>query len=92
MSPARTFPIWQLMKTLRQNAVRVIDLFRLWDTDEDGTISRKEFSKGMAVLLGKNGSTSEDYDVLFDELDKNKDGELEFKELNQVRCGAPWTS
>ena len=33
----------QLKDALRANAGRVIDLFREWDTDGDGEVSRKEF-------------------------------------------------
>ena len=35
----------QLRNVLKENAVRVIDLFRDWDEDGDGTISKKEFAK-----------------------------------------------
>ena len=33
----------QLRKMLAKNATRVIDLFRQWDDDGNGTISKKEF-------------------------------------------------
>ena len=40
----------QLRDLLTQNAVRVIDLFREWDEDGDGTVSKKEFRKAMPML------------------------------------------
>ena len=40
----------QLKDALRANAGRVIDLFREWDTDGDGEVSRKEFHVAMPRL------------------------------------------
>ena len=35
---------------LTTNAVRVIDLFREWDEDGDGIVSKKEFRRAMPLL------------------------------------------
>ena len=35
----------QLRDALSKNAVRVIDLFRDWDDDQSGNVSKKEFRK-----------------------------------------------
>ena len=43
-------PPSQLRNMLSKNAVRVIDLFREWDEDGDGTVSKKEFRKAMPLL------------------------------------------
>ena len=40
----------QLRQILIDNAVRVIDLFRDWDDDGDGRVSKKEFRKAMKML------------------------------------------
>ena len=40
----------QLAAALRKNATRVLDLFRSWDTDGDGTVTRKEFHTAMERL------------------------------------------
>ena len=40
----------QLGAALKANAGRVIDLFRGWDTDGDGEVSRKEFHKAVRAL------------------------------------------
>ena len=40
----------QLRDALVTNAVRVIDLFREWDEDGDGTVSKKEFRKAVIHL------------------------------------------
>ena len=39
-----------LRHALTKNAVRVIDLFRDWDFNGDGQLSRKEFLKGVAMM------------------------------------------
>ena len=57
----------QLRDILSKNAVRVIDLFREWDEDGDGTVSKKEFRKAMP-LLGLDVPKKE-IDALFDEWD-----------------------
>ena len=40
----------QIAAALRSNSTRVIDLFREWDTDGDGEVSRAEFHKAMPLL------------------------------------------
>ena len=55
----------QLAKALRANAGRVIDLFREWDTDGDGSVSRKEFRVAMP-RLGFD-VPEKDIDALFNE-------------------------
>ena len=40
----------QIRDALTLNAVRVIDLFRDWDDDGDGRVSKKEFRKAMKML------------------------------------------
>ena len=40
----------QLRIALTQNAVRVIDLFREWDEDGDGNVSKAEFRRAMPML------------------------------------------
>jgi len=50
-------------------------LLLLMDRDQSGKVSRQEFMDFMAAE--------------FDRLDKNKDGELDVKELTQTRLSAP---
>ena len=73
----------QLRDILFKNAVRVIDLFHSWDTDGDGTISRKEFRQAMETL-GVVGP-KELFNELFDGFDFNRSGMISFK----VRRAAP---
>ena len=43
-------PIVQLKESLDAHASRVIDLFRKWDIDGDGTVDKKEFRAGLEHL------------------------------------------
>ena len=72
----------QLKQHLFREAVRIIDLFREWDEDGDGTVSKKEFRKAMP-MLGFNVPKVE-IDALFDEWDPDGSGSLSLKELNRV--------
>ena len=40
----------QLRHALTKNMVRVIDLFREWDENGDGTVSKQEFQRAMPML------------------------------------------
>ena len=70
---------------LTTNAVRVIDLFREWDEDASGSVSKKEFRKAMP-MLGLD-VPAEDVDALFDSWDPDGSGMLELKELTRVLKG-----
>ena len=67
---------------LTKNAVRVVDLFREWDDDESNTVSKAEFAKAMKAL-GYEGPP-EDVDAVFDSMDPDGSGSLEYKELNSL--------
>ena len=62
--------------------MRVIDLFREWDEDASGSVSKKEFREAMP-MLGLD-VPAEDVDALFDSWDPDGSGELELKELNKL--------
>jgi len=71
----------QIADALRNSSGRVLDLFREWDADGDGEISRKEFHAAMPKLgleVPKDAVNK-----LFDEWG-GKDGSLEFKELSKI--------
>ena len=60
----------------------MIDLFRDWDDDGDGTVSKKEFRKAMQTL----GLTvpREEVDALFDSFDPDGGGAIDYAELNKA--------
>ena len=72
----------QIRDALTANFVRVADLFREWDDDESGTVSRAEFSKAMKQL-GYEGS-DEDVQLVFDSMDPDGSGSLAYKELQDL--------
>ena len=76
-------PVNELLRdALSDNAVRVIDLFRDWDENQDGLISKQEFAKAMAPL-GIQVS-KEEAGALFDAFDPDGSGAIEYKELDQL--------
>ena len=72
----------QLRDVLVNNAVRVIDLFKEWDEDGDGTVSKKEFRRAMPML--KFEAPRKAIDALFDSWDPDGSGYIEYKELNNL--------
>ena len=65
------------------SAVRIIDLFREWDVDQSGDVTKKEFRKAMP-MLGLKGVSKEEIDALFDSFDPDGSGSVEYKELNKL--------
>ena len=72
----------QIRDYLSKAAVRVIDLFREWDDDNTGNISKKEFRKAMKQL--KCEVSKKQMDELFDSWDPDKSGSLEIKEIEKL--------
>ena len=77
----------QLAEALRANASRVLDLFRSWDTNSDGEVSRLEFHKAVPAL-GLEVPTF-DVDELFNTWDKDGGGSLAYKELKRILQAPP---
>lgn len=73
--------IEQLAQALSNNYVRVIDVFREWDDDGSGTVSKREFRQALPLLGLKDVSRAE-ADELFDSLDRDHSGELAYAELS----------
>jgi len=67
----------------------VIDLFHEWDTNGDGTVTKKEFRKAMPVL--GFDAPKEEVDALFDQFDNDGSGLMGFKELQKMLKGRPAT-
>ena len=72
----------QLKEALLKNAVRIVDLFKDWDDDQSGTVTRDEFHKAMAEL--QFNVPKEEIDKLFSEWDPDNSGSLELKELEKI--------
>ena len=72
----------RIKETLENNAVRIVDLFREWDLNNSGTVSKKEFRRAPALLGIKMPAT--EVDALFDAFDSDGLGILSFKELTKL--------
>jgi Ca2+-binding EF-hand superfamily protein len=72
----------QLRDALSKAAVRVIDLFREWDDDDSGTVSKEEFRRGM-TQMGLKAAT-EEVDKVFDAFDPDRSGSVELKEFSRL--------
>ena len=70
----------RLRDALAKLGTRVIDLFKQWDADSDGVVSRDEFHKAMP-LLGLRATYSE-IDKLFNLFDPDRSGTIDYRELN----------
>jgi len=77
----------QLKEALGKHAIRVLDLFRDWDTNNDGVISKTEFRKAMP-LLGFDLPIPA-IDAVFNEYDIDGSGKMEFSELQKMLKGRP---
>ena len=72
----------QLRKLLTANSMRVLDLFRDWDDDGNGMISKREFRRAMRALgLGGDAATRRDINELFNHFDTGGKGSLEYRDL-----------
>jgi len=71
----------QLREGLVEHMVRVIDLFRQWDDDHTGTVDKIEFRRGLQELGLK--APKDVIDSIFDEIDVDGGGTLEYAELNK---------
>ena len=73
--------IERLIAQLQANLGRVVDLFRSWDTDASGSVTKKEFRKGIASAL-KVEPTLEELAALFSFLDPDGSGSIDYRELD----------
>ena len=71
----------QIMASLQKNSVRVMDLFREWDEDGDGVITKKEFCRSMPRL--GIVAPSKEFELLFDTFDPDGSGAIDMKELQK---------
>lgn len=80
----------QIVTALMANAGKVLDLFRSWDEDGDGTVTRTEFHHAMK-LLGLE-VPSESIDEIFTGWDQDGGGEISLRELTQILNAAATTT
>lgn len=75
--------VLKMNSSLRAGIERVVAVFKDWDINEDGCISRDEFRAALP-LIGITGYLPEEVDALFDSFDPDGSGELTYRELFQT--------
>ena len=78
----------RMREGLQKSWKRIIDLFRSWDDDGDGTVSKEEFRRAIFTLgLEPPGSTTQAQNAhigaLFDAFDPDGSGSIEMEELRR---------
>ena len=67
---------------LGKNFIRVTELFRIWDVDCDHTVSVEELRNALLAL--RIPFTDESLLQLYEEIDEDKNGTLDFEELHKA--------
>ena len=84
--PALEASVEAMKKAMVSQCTRVVDFFRTLDVNGDGTVARSEFAAALPVLgFGSDGRDA--IEALFDQLDADGSGTLEYKELNAALRG-----
>ena len=83
----REYVRYTLREAIRLERERVVAIFRKWDANGSSTICKEEWRRAIR-MIGFVGSGDE-VDALFDEIDVDHTGEVDYEELNRVlRQGA----
>mmetsp|Transcript_61387 Transcript_61387/g.162498 ORF Transcript_61387/g.162498 Transcript_61387/m.162498 type:complete len:831 (-) Transcript_61387:221-2713(-) len=77
-----TSPLDQLRKAILGKGTAMITLFRSWDVDLDGKVSKSEFRD--AVVMLKCTMDTDMIDSLFNKLDPDRSGKIEYAELDKI--------
>ena len=82
--------MWCLKDAIHRSAVRVIDLFKQWDEDGSGDVSKREFRRAISALGFDGIADDAAVDAVFDELDFDKSGSIDVGELTRALQGDTW--
>jgi len=75
------FEEWRIrfMKYANQKKMRITDLFRRMDTDNDGFVTKEEFSEG--IIKTHMPTSALEMRLVSDKVDKNQDGLIDYNEF-----------
>jgi chemotaxis protein histidine kinase CheA len=74
---------------LQTSVKSAVELVRTWDTHKTGTITRVDFIHGALPLLRHRQQTLADVEAIYDGVDDDGCGELDYLELcDEIRAGA----
>jgi hypothetical protein len=88
--PAIGGPIVEQMRTAMDRVdvmTRVVDIFREWDDNDSGSVSKDEFARAMRAL-GCEDVERAQLDELFEMFDSSGDGYISYRELHQTMRAA----
>ena len=66
-----------LMSTSKE-LVELDQMFKKFDADNDGTLSREELEAGMRGVIGDFAADLSDWDEFFNAIDSNHDGKIDY--------------
>ena len=79
----------RVKQAMAKNLNRVVDTFREWDADLSGRVDKREFFLACKTGLGIE-APKRAFDALFDEVDTDGSGSIDYKELNKVLRRRVW--
>ena len=72
-----------IRQAMAKDLLRVIDIMRALDEDEDGTVTKQEFHR-LLPLLGFDAGGTAAVDELFDTFDADQGGSIDYEELHKL--------
>lgn len=82
--------IARLREALAKLGTRIVDVFKQWDENSDGVITREEFQKAMP-LIGLDNLTALEIEKLFALFDPDQYAHATAPSLSRVDCDSVWT-
>ena len=76
--------VQRLRTVLASQAARTIDMFKKWDTDGDGMLTKEEFKVAIKSQLGFSSMKPSELDALFAAFDADGSGEISFREMHKM--------
>lgn len=79
LDPPTDLSLDSLRALVEMNHMKVAEIFKAWDKDKNGKVSKAEFKKAMTALGYQ--ATQQQTDAIFDKVDKDHNGSINLKEL-----------
>ena len=77
------FLLFSLKDALARSVTQVLDLLKTWDTNGSGDVSKREFRRAIKALGFVEGCGDREIDAVFDEIDEDGSGKVDYHELNR---------
>ena len=83
--PLTDLSLKSLKAVIADNHARIADVFKAWDDDKNGKVSKKEFRNAIQAL-GYEATVAQ-INAVFDQLDKDGSGSIDYRELKVAVSG-----